>query len=106
MAANEYTVTYANMKTGATMLMMPYNAAYMDALEQSGYEVVNEKDVTLQGRSWKLTQLENDSMGDAYQQWTLVGNGVMVMYQGPTKSLGNVEQTLGNSVRLGGGAKN
>jgi serine/threonine-protein kinase len=106
MSSNEYMVTYANMKTGASMVMMPYNAAYIDALEQSGYEVVDEKDLTLQGHSWKLTQLENDSMGGDFQQWTLVGNGVIVMYQGQTKSLGNVEQVLGNSVRFGGGAKN
>jgi serine/threonine-protein kinase len=106
MSSNEYMVTYANMKSGVTMVMMPFNAAYMDALEQSGYEVVDEKDVTLQGRSWTLTHLENESMGEDFQQWALVGNGVLVMYQGPTKHLGNVEQVLGNSVRFGGGAKN
>lgn len=45
-------------------------------------------------------------MGDSFQQWMLVGNGVLVMYQGPTSALGNVEQTLQNSVRLPGAAKN
>jgi hypothetical protein len=78
----------------------------MDALEQSGYDVVSEKDITLQGKSWKLTQLENDAMGDEFQQWALVGNGVIVLYQGPSNKLGNVEQVLGNSVRVGGGTKN
>ena len=106
MNSNEFMVTFANMKTGASMVMMPFNASYMDALEQSGYDVVSEKDVTLQGKSWKLTQLENDAMGEEFQQWALVGNGVIILYQGPSKTLGNVEQTLGNSVRFGGGAKN
>jgi serine/threonine-protein kinase len=106
MSSNEFMVTFANMKTGASMVMMPFNASYMDALEQSGYDVVSERDITLQGKSWKLTQLENDAMGDAFQQWALVGNGVIVLYQGPSNKLGNVEQVLGNSVRVGGGAKN
>jgi serine/threonine protein kinase len=100
MAKNEYMVTYANMKTGASMVLMPFNEAYIGALDQSGYDIVEEKDVTLKQGTFKLMQLENDAMGDSFQQWILVGHGIMVMYQGPTGALGNVEQVMQNSVRL------